>query len=112
MELKRVIQVKKEKYKTKIEQKFTQNNMKRVWEGMRLMSGYSKNSSSKNCLPDTSVEYAEKLNEFCNRFYKHDFGAEICDLRNTPENNLKSENESFFYKCLNKKSVASSKNLT
>ena len=52
-------------------------------------------SSSKNCLPDTSVEYAEKLNEFYNRFDKHDFGAEISDLRNTLENNLKLENETF-----------------
>ena len=98
MELKRVIglQVEKEKYKTKIEQKFTQNNIKQVWEGIRLMSGYSKNSSSKNCLPDTSVEYVEKLNEVYNRFDKHDFGAEIYDLRNTLENNLKTENETFY----------------
>ena len=46
-ELKRAIKMEKEKYKTKIEHKFTQNNMKQVWEGMRLMSGYSKSSSSK-----------------------------------------------------------------
>jgi hypothetical protein len=95
VELKRIIKIEKEKYKIKIEQKFTQNNMKQVWEGMRLMSGYSKNSSTKNCLPDTSVKYAEQLNEFYNRFDKHDFSAEISKLRTTLEHNLKSETESF-----------------
>ena len=64
--------------------------MKEVWNGMRLMSGYSKSSGSKNYLPDTSLEYANKLNEF----YKHDFSEEICDLRTTLENKIKSESES------------------
>ena len=76
-ELKRVIKIEKEKNKTKIEHKFTQNNMKEVWNGMRLMSGNSKSSGSKNYLPDTSLEYANKLNEFYNRFDKHDFSEEI-----------------------------------
>ena len=93
-ELKRVIKIEKEKYKTKIEHKFTQNNMKEVWNGMKLMSGYSKSSGSKNYLPDTSLEYANKLNEFYNRFDKHDFREEICDLRTTLEIKIKSESES------------------
>lgn len=37
-ELKRVIKAEKAKYKNKIEKTLTQNNMKKVWEGMRLMS--------------------------------------------------------------------------
>ena len=64
--------------------------MKEVWNGMRLMSGYSKSSGSKNYLPDTSLEYANKLNEFYNRFDKHDFSQEMCDLRTTLEIKIKS----------------------
>ena len=60
----------------------------------KLMSGYSKSSGSKNYLPDTSLEYANKLNEFYNRFDKHDFSEEICDLRTTLEIKTKSESES------------------
>ena len=40
-ELKRVIKQEKAKYKNKVEENFTGNNMKRVWHGMKLMSGYS-----------------------------------------------------------------------
>ena len=40
-ELKRVIKQEKAKYKNKVEENFTENNMKRVWHGMKLMSGYS-----------------------------------------------------------------------
>ena len=60
------------------------------------MSGYSKSSSSKKYLPDTSVEYANKLNEFLNRFDKHDFSDEIRGLRTTLENKIKSESEIVF----------------
>ena len=57
-------------------------------------SGYSKRTGTKNYLPGTSLEYANKLNEFYNRFDKHDFSEEICDLRTTIENKIKSESES------------------
>ena len=53
-EVKSVIKMEKEKYKTTIEHKFTQNNIKEVWNGMRLMSGYSRSSGFKNYMPDTS----------------------------------------------------------
>ena len=43
-ELKLVIKTKKVKYKNNIEKTLTQNNMKKVWEGMKLMSGYSNRS--------------------------------------------------------------------
>ena len=94
-ELDRIIKIEKEKYRTKIEQKFTQNNMRQVWEGMRLMSGYSKSGGSKNYLPDTSVRYANNLNDFYNRFDKNDFSNEISTLKTTLEYNL-SDNETVF----------------
>ena len=40
------------------------------------------------------LEYANKLNEFYNRFDKHDFSEDICDLRTTLEIKIKSESES------------------
>ena len=93
-ELKRVIKIEKEKYKTKIEHKFTRGNMREVWSGMRLMGGYSESSGSGDCLPDAGLEYAGKLNEFCSRFGKHDFGEEVCDLRTTLEVRIGSGGES------------------
>ena len=36
-ELKRVIKQEKAKYKNKVEENFTENNMKRVWHGMKLI---------------------------------------------------------------------------
>ena len=71
-ELKRVIREEKAVYKDKVEGFFTGNNMKRVWEGMRLMSGYS--NKSKSCLlPNESISYANELNKFYNRFDHHNF---------------------------------------
>ena len=55
--------------------------MKRVWEGMRLMSGYSNSSSKSSQFPDQSVNYANELNNFYNRFDKHDFSMECNELR-------------------------------
>ena len=80
--LKRTIKVEKEAYRSKLEQKFTQNNMKQVWGGLKLISGYSNSSSSRNFLPETTVEYANNLNAFYNRFDKNDFSAEINSTRN------------------------------
>ena len=49
-ELKWVIKRGKEEYKKKIEENFKENDMRRVWKGMRLMSGCkSKNKSSAIC---------------------------------------------------------------
>ena len=60
-------------YKSKLEQNFTENNMKKVWQGMRLMSGYSSGSNKNSVLPRSSTEYADELNEFYNRFNIHNF---------------------------------------
>ena len=60
-ELKRVIKQEKANYKNKVEENFTENNMKRVWHGMKLMSGYS-NGGKKSCqLPKTTAEYAQPV---------------------------------------------------
>ena len=63
-ELKRVIKTEKIAYRNKIEEHFTDNNMKRVWEGMRLMSRYSNASSKSSQLPDCNAKYANELNTF------------------------------------------------
>jgi hypothetical protein len=80
-ELKRVIRLERTKYKERIEQNFTENNIKRVWEGMRLMSGYSNGSKRFSQLPQTSSDYANELNQFYNRFDQNDFSEEVSSLR-------------------------------
>ena len=67
IELKRVIREENAAYRDKIEGHFIDNNMKRVWEGMRLMSGHTNKSNSCQ-LPATNVDYANELNYFYNRF--------------------------------------------
>ena len=55
--------------------------MKRVWHGMKLMSGYS-NGGKKACqLPKTTAEYADDLHLFFDRFDKYDFSAKVENLR-------------------------------
>ena len=57
--------------------------MKGVWNGMRLMSGYS-NGSSKSCaIPKSSGEYADELNSFYNHFDCHDLTVQTTELVNT-----------------------------
>ena len=80
-ELKCAINAERAKYRKKIEDKFTQNKTKEVWEGMRRMSGYTNGSSKHSQLPDTSVEYANELNQFYNCLDEHNFSEEIDDLR-------------------------------
>lgn len=76
-EINSVIKQEKDAYKRKIENNFTTNNIRDVWTGMRLMSGYT-NGSSKHCsLPEYSQTYANQLNSFYNRFDCHDFTDEI-----------------------------------
>ena len=82
-ELKRVIKAEKIAYRNKIEEDFTYNNMKRLWEGMRLVSGYSNASSKSSQLPDCNAKYANELNTFYDHFDKHDFSIEhknLCDI--------------------------------
>lgn len=86
--LKQTIKIEKQAYRSKLEQKFTENNMKQVWDGLKLISGYSKSSTSKSFLPETTVEYANDLNVFYNRFDKNDFRNEINSLHTTLKNML------------------------
>ena len=76
-------------YKSKLEQNFTNNNMKKVWQSMRVMSGYSNGSNKTSVLPRSSREYADQLNEFYNRFNIHNFTAAtstlLHDIDSSPE---------------------------
>ncbi|PIK39885.1 hypothetical protein BSL78_23277 [Apostichopus japonicus] len=78
--LKRIIREERAAYKDKVEGHFTGGNMKRVWEGVRLMSGY--NNKPKSCLlPRVDEDYANELNCFYNRFDRQDFSAEHDDFQ-------------------------------
>ena len=81
-ELTKAIREGKDKYKEKIQEHFTDNNMKKVWEGMGLMSGYKrKKGGGDSGMNVASVEYANELNAFYCRFDKHDFTQERGGLR-------------------------------
>jgi hypothetical protein len=73
-ELKRVIREGKDKYKKKLESKLDQNCVKEVWDGMKAITGYSK--SKKSDVSNTTVDYANELNDFYARFDVHDFQSE------------------------------------
>ena len=79
-ELKSAIKSEKTNYKHKIENHFKENNMKRVWHGMKLMSGYSNGTNKMSSLPRSSNDYANELNVFYNRFDHHDFSTEILQM--------------------------------
>ncbi|KAJ8046472.1 hypothetical protein HOLleu_05150 [Holothuria leucospilota] len=80
-ELKRVIAQEKAAYRDKIESLFTDNNMRRVWDGIRLMSGYRNNSNSCH-ISEITLDYANDLNHFYNRFDQQDFSHEYSKLQN------------------------------
>ena len=67
-ELKCAIRKERLVYKKKIEDMFLNIDMRKVWSGMRLMSGYANKSGNSAPLPDVSVDYAIELNSFYNRF--------------------------------------------
>jgi hypothetical protein len=60
---------------------FQQNNMRKVWEGMSLMSGHKGKKGGKSDLGSADKEYADKLNSFYCRFDCHDFSQERGALR-------------------------------
>ncbi|PIK37315.1 hypothetical protein BSL78_25853 [Apostichopus japonicus] len=79
-ELKRIIHEERAAYMDEVEGHFTGSNMKRVWEGVRLMSGY--NNKPKSCLlPRVDEDYANELNCFYNRFDRQDIAAEHDDFQ-------------------------------
>jgi len=63
-ELKLKLKVAKEEYGKKVEQKLLENNMKDVWEGMKIITGCKKKSS----VVEGDVVRANQLNQFFNRF--------------------------------------------
>ena len=78
----RAIRKERINYKRKVESHFKNTNMKKVWEGMKLMSGYvGKNSNSDQNLLNPTMDYVNDLNKLYNRFDCHDFNAEIAIIR-------------------------------
>ena len=94
-ELRRTIRSEKRVYKQRIEQHFTDNNMKKVWHGMRLMSGYMGKHSSSSPLPDCDQRYVDELNVFYNRFNDKDFSDDLKAL--TDELSCINNDASQFY---------------
>ena len=69
-QLNKIIRSGKDAYKKKLDENFTKNNMKKVWDGMKLMSSYSAKTkqSASPVDPNNSKDRANKLNEFYCRF--------------------------------------------
>ena len=86
-ELKCAIRKERLVYKKKIEDMFLNNDMRKVWSGMRLMSGYASKSGNSAPLPDVSVDYANELNSFYNRFDSQDFSNEVKEIFEIPDGN-------------------------
>ena len=63
-------------YKRKIEDMFLNNDMWKVWSGMRL-SGYANKNENSASLPDVNVDYANELNSFYSHFDSHDFSKKV-----------------------------------
>ena len=90
-ELRSIIRIERENYRRKIEKHFTMNNMKKVWTSMKLMSGYSCKNKSVSSLPEPTMDYADNLNTFYNRFNCHDFSVELENVKDQLK--LISENQ-------------------
>ncbi|KAJ8047182.1 hypothetical protein HOLleu_06113 [Holothuria leucospilota] len=89
-EVKRTVKKEKLAYKRKVEQCFIQNDMKGVWKGLKLMSGYFNSCSKPSVLPGNSFEYANDLNQFYNRFDCYDFSDKVDELLKLPSVNFDS----------------------
>ena len=94
--LDKAIQKGKEDYKKKLEDSFEGNNMKKVWDNMKLMSGYTKKNQKKNVQPnpDNSLEKANELNAFYTRFDREDFSEQHAQIT-TDFNNTSSSYVNF-----------------
>ncbi|KAG1655027.1 hypothetical protein GQR58_024747 [Nymphon striatum] len=84
-QLKTVLQKDRVAYKIKIEKNFTENNMKQIWKGMRLMSGHSNGnlldkllredvSPDEVCSKDVFNRISEKLKAEKNFLAEHKMG--------------------------------------
>ena len=80
-ELRSEIRKGKIEYRKKIEQNFQSGNMKKVWEGLKTMSGY-KASKVDNAEAQTD-DFANELNNFYARFDCLDFSTERDEIRKT-----------------------------
>ena len=87
-ELKGRINLERQEYRDKIESNFAQNDTRRVWSGIQLMSGYT-NVSVKFPLLSTSLEYSNGLNKFYSRLDCDDFTVEFSDLKTNLNSNSK-----------------------
>ena len=63
----------KEKYKGKIDDNFKCNDMKKVWEGTHLISGYKGKREGVSGMNTKTSEGANALNDFYARFDCHEF---------------------------------------
>uniref|UniRef100_A0A8B9GXH1 Reverse transcriptase domain-containing protein n=1 Tax=Astyanax mexicanus TaxID=7994 RepID=A0A8B9GXH1_ASTMX len=63
-EVKRCVRKAKDSYRRKVEQKLKENNMREVWEGVKTITGHS----SKTRVAGGTMEEANRLNNFFNRF--------------------------------------------
>ena len=81
--LEKAIKREKEEYKQKLEASFEGNNMKKVWDNMKLMSGYMQKNQKKNVEPnpENSIDKANELNTFYTRFDVEDFSEEHEKIR-------------------------------
>ena len=92
-EIERDIRIGKQKYKEKVQQHFTENNMKKVWDGMSLMAGYKGKGGGGTQIGDCSEQYANDLNQFYCRFECHDFSKEREQLKKDLSEGLKGEGD-------------------
>nr|XP_049609558.1 uncharacterized protein LOC125988413 [Syngnathus scovelli] len=63
-EVKHCVREAKDTYRTKVEQKLKENNMRAVWEGVRTITGHN----TKTRVVEGTMERANELNNFFNRF--------------------------------------------
>lgn len=63
-EVKRCLREAKDTYRRKVEQKLERNNMREVWNGVKTITGHN----TRNSTVGGTVEKANKLNNFFNRF--------------------------------------------
>ena len=86
-ELKKMIRKGKLMYKRKLEQYLSRNKVKEVWEGMKMITGYSKGKKGSG-LPDASLSKANELNQFYGRFDTQDFSADRTNILNSLEDDF------------------------
>ena len=88
-ELRKEIEVCKEKYKTKVENMFAKNDTKSAWRGLKILTNYEKKSVNPE-QPDAS-KFCSELNQFYCRFDVHDFKTNCTDILETMENSESEE---------------------